>query len=494
MAIVRTENIGTTTETILGLPRRYVYNMEYNPKTGLTEIKRTMYSTVLGQEIKALQEEIVFSNGWNSNSNTISQADKNKLSEKYTTILNALQKNPANKMPGFYTQGSSGSLPENVQPPLIEAVEALFQTPDLADYNTISIFNPSEIIKYPIDIISNGQDILEIVQYTYKPPYSDVISGEKKDNIGQLGVQRGSAIKKKIATLYLPIPNNVSDSNSAAWSGEPMDSISLSALGNMDKVATLTAIKSGTELLNRIPGLEQAISILGPEAAAIGKVLGAAGNFVVENPTLAYGLFTGTLFNPTLRKSLESLILKQIGFDIPIESVLSRGYGVVPNSNLELLFSGPSLRGFSFGYSMTPRSKNEAANCRKILRFFKQGMAPKKNQAKAPGYGAPSFLLGTPNVFKLSYKTWDYKTNQLKSISGLNKFKICALTNIQTSYAEGSWAAYEEGQPVRMTMQLAFKELEPVYESDYQDGIAKGFESISSGGDQDPVKPDDIGY
>ena len=39
--------------------------------------------------------------------------------------------------------------------------------------------------------------------------------------------------------------------------------------------------------------------------------------------------------------------------------MLSRTTGQVLNPNLELLFSGPGLRDFTFDYQLSPRDKNE---------------------------------------------------------------------------------------------------------------------------------------
>jgi len=75
----------------------------------------------------------------------------------------------------------------------------------------------------------------------------------------------------------------------------------------------------------------------------------------------------------------------------------------------------------------------------------------------------------------------------------LNKFKVCALTNFSVNYApEGTWAAYDEGQPVSVTITMQFAELEPIYNTDYQTSIF----STRSGdlGDLDQVQNDDVGY
>lgn len=373
-----------------------------------------------------------------------------------------------------------------------------FDNPRLEDYGTNmkALFNGEKVLAYPMDIISGqnedaAQDVLVITQYTYKPPYNDVF--ENANNINSIanlnGVQRTSAIKDYIGKVILPIPNNVADSNLVDWgNGEGMNTVAMTAAGDMRTASAVAAAVKGGELIN-LP--DQFKSIL-------------------SNGPLLYSLFSRNVINPTTRKAFESEILKMIGFNIPAETLLSRGYGVISNSNLELLFSGPSLRGFDFQYSLTPRSEEEALRCRKILRFFKQGMAAKKKNTlstgnnspnTSSGYGSASYLLGTPNIFKLEYKTWDSNSRKLELIEGLNRFKICALTNMSTSYSDGMWSAYEKGQPAKMQINLAFKELEPVYENDYQDSPSDLYKTLSTNKKDTDISPVrfngdivDIGY
>ena len=140
---------------------------------------------------------------------------------------------------------------------------------------------------------------------------------------------------------------------------------------------------------------------------------------------------------------------------------------------------------------MTPRSEKEAKNVRRIIRFFKQGMAARKMTGQA---GEGSAFLKSPNVFKLKYKSAG------KPIPGVNKFKICALTQFGVDYTpESQWTAYEDpsspGQPVSVVMSLQFNELEPVYESDYQPSISDIFKrSDGRGTDLDSVTDNDVGY
>ena len=70
-------------------------------------------------------------------------------------------------------------------------------------------------------------------------------------------------------------------------------------------------------------------------------------------------------------------------------------HGVAINPNLELLFSGPSLRSFSYNFRFTPREKDEAKEIRDIIKVFKKGMAPRRTKG--------DIFLDVPYVWQLKY-------------------------------------------------------------------------------------------
>ena len=88
-----------------------------------------------------------------------------------------------------------------------------------------------------------------------------------------------------------------------------------------------------------------------------------------------------------------------VGMNVSAETILARGAGIVPNPNMELLFRSPELRTFGFAYRLTARSKAEGVEIRKIIRFFKQGMSPKRQSS------SQNFFLKTPNMFRVQFKT-----------------------------------------------------------------------------------------
>ena len=154
-----------------------------------------------------------------------------------------------------------------------------------------------------------------------------------------------------------------------------------------------------------------------------------------------------------LRRELISSAVGTLGGSISAEEILTRSSGRITNKNLELLFSGQTLRTFSFAFKLVPRNSTESAEIRKIIRFFKQGSAPKKS---ITGEGGSSLFLKTPNVFRLSYRRGS------EYIKGLNKFKICACQSVGVTYSEGAYASYAaDSQPISVTLALGFTELTP---------------------------------
>ena len=189
-----------------------------------------------------------------------------------------------------------------------------------------------------------------------------------------------------------------------------------------------------------------------------------------------------------------SALLNAFQFGITPETILARGQGVVPNNNLSLLFNSPTLREFTFTWKLTPRSREEAQRVNNIIRFFKQGMAPKKGINTATG--AASYFLGTPNVFDLKFKTTTKGGNFFYEGDDINhsvvRIKTCACTGCAVNYTpDGMWNAYERGQPVSLTMSLRFAELEPIFDTDYDDDL---FNYSENRPDLQPVPIDAVGY
>lgn len=322
-------------------------------------------------------------------------------------------------------------------------------------------------VDYPSDNTygrRNGQDYMAISQYLYEPPRKNQIFGEGAPAELLRGSQRTSPFgrKKYIAQVRLPMPNKLSDSNQVSW--------------GFDVMNNLSAMMTATTMANpRFTGGAALIgSILGAgDIAALGAILSKSG--------IDFSSVSGEN-KAQLSAALGSKILSKAGIEIAPETILSRGFGVIPNSNMELLFNAPTLREFQFSWRLSPRSRKEARRIRKIIRFFKQGMAAKKLSGKA---GDKSVFLGTPNIFKLEFKTVGGEI-----IKGVNRIKPCAVVGTNVDYSpEGNWSAYDEGQPSSVILAIQVKELEPIFDTDYQrDSIRDDRDDLYS------IRKNEVGY
>ena len=302
----------------------------------------------------------------------------------------------------------------------------------------------------------NGQDYMCITQYSYKPPRKEQIFFDRtKGTPADLlkGNKRLTPLKKKLGQVRLPMPNKLSDSNQVSWGSDVMNNLS--------------AMMTATTMANpRFTGTAALIgSILGAgDIAALGAILSKSG--------INLDGLSGAN-KAQVSAALGSKILSKAGIEIAPETILARGFGVIPDSNMELLFNAPTLREFQFSWRMSPRSRKEAKEIRRIIRFFKQGMAAKKLTGQA---GDASVFLGTPNIFKLQYKTVGGKI-----IEGVNRIKPCAIVGTNVDYSpEGNWSAYDEGQPSSMILSIQAKELEPIFDTDYQENVMSGRDDLYS--------------
>ena len=155
-----------------------------------------------------------------------------------------------------------------------------------------------------------------------------------------------------------------------------------------------------------------------------------------------------------------SAIIRSTGQTVTEDQLLARSQGTVMNPNAELLFAGPVLRDFNFDFLMVARSKREGEEIRKIIRWFKTGMAPQFNSAA---------LLNTPNIFTLEYKRGQADMDVLNTVNRFSKGGL-ALRTFAVDYApNGYWSAYQDSQPVALKCSMNFAELRPIYQRDQED-------------------------
>ena len=274
-----------------------------------------------------------------------------------------------------------------------------------ADKNTRNKF--PETLFYPQTLRKDMQDVIKFTMMKYEP--KDVTgSGEN----AKIGFSDRDINRRSIGSCLLPIPGGISDSNQVSWNQENMDPAAIAK----GQIALRTIMEGGEGLTDSVGDIANTLkNNAGIKEGVANLLAGAAAG-------------TG-------------------------QQLLTRTTGSVLNPNMELLFQGPQLRDFSFQFKLSPRDNKEAKEIIKIIRFFKQGMAPIRSQSR--------LFLKSPHTFKLQYlhENDDHKY--------LNKFKECALQSCAVTYGEAQYSTYEDGVLSSYNIQLSFKELEPVFNDEY---------------------------
>ena len=311
------------------------------------------------------------------------------------------------------------------------------------------------VLRYPLEALTGTTDYLQIniIEYKRQPNQLTRPAGFGANTLSGAvgGTSSGSLARKSVindGSILLQVPSNVQDGNAVNFGDSSMNTLVGAAAGMIGNVMTT----GGDELakLNK-QGLSKTLENFGT---------GIKDDFTkrFEN---SQGL--GQAAQNFMNAQLTSSALGVFGGNVSAQQLLARQQGQIFNPNLELLFDAPTLRSFTFSFKMTPRSRQEAKQCKLIIRSFKQNMAPKANLEGGQAGGTGIFLK-TPNIFELSYKRGG------RDHPFLHKFKQCFLTNFSVNYtAEGTHTTYDDSTPVSMTMDMTFKEIEPIYDTDYKD-------------------------
>ena len=312
------------------------------------------------------------------------------------------------------------------------------------------------VLRYPLEAMTEHTDYLQIDIERYVPIGSNYINAPGDDNryvtgnnftnrAGRRSAQ-GLSTKPLVndGTILLPIPSNLQDTNNVKY-----DASSLNGLQAVGASAVTELVgEFGPKMGDLFDSTKRGQLMTDFMAAGMNKMKDVVSG--VGNPGVAL-----EFFNQQLAASALSLF----GSQVTANQLFQRANGELINPHMELLFGGPTLRNFRFAFRLAPRNEREAEQVRLIIRAFKRNMAPK---SQGGTIGSGSFFLKTPNVFKLRYRSGR------KNHPFLNKFKQCFMTDMQTTYTgEGVYSTYEDGTPVSMTLDVAFKEIQPIYDVDY---------------------------
>ena len=262
----------------------------------------------------------------------------------------------------------------------------------------------------------DGQDFLKIDMMAFKA--SDL---RKAGAGGKLSTTSDrDPNRQSIGTVILPVPGGIQDSQQVTWTKDTINPMQL-ALSNI----ALTAIEQG----------------------------------LTEGATAAADTAKAALKTEDTKTALGKYIAGQAA---GAQNLLTRTTGAIMNPNMELLFSAPQIRNFSFGFTLAPRSREEAKTVIKIIRFFKQGMAPIRSKSR--------LFLKSPHTFRLAYKRNGSESSGfgVNDHPYLNKFKECAMGSFNVNYTpNGAYSTYEDGVMTAYQINMNFQEMNPIYNDDY---------------------------
>ena len=262
----------------------------------------------------------------------------------------------------------------------------------------------SRSLCYPTTLRRTQQDTLRISVLKHKPSTMKGLTFEKRTP------------GKAIGAVTLPIPGGVGDKNATGWGQGTMTPV---------QIATSNAVKA---FLGK--GAEEAADKIKEASVVAGK-----------NPK-------------DVKAGLAAMFTEQL---TGTKDILARTEGAVLNPNMELLFSGPSLRSFTFSWKLSPRDERESMTIMRIIRLFKQSMAAKTTKSQ--------LFLKAPNTYKLQFVS----PNGMKGTHRfLPKVKECAMIDFGVNYTpDGSYMTYDNSSMVSYEMAMSFQEIEPIYNSDY---------------------------
>ena len=320
------------------------------------------------------------------------------------------------------------------------------QTATTPDAGTQGTNNDPLVLRYPKQRLDATADYLSMSIFDYesnqdiygltkgdKPSDNDSLAnlltglGNKADKIEKIleGTEEEKKLMTNLQQIYLPMPQSISDAMSVGYAEDTLNPL---------QVAGLNIAKT-----------------LGD--AAFDK---AARDSVFKNLGEISKLGVGSNEIEALKNAVAAKAINQLGANVNPQSIITRASGQILQSNLELLFNNVTLRSFPFAFDFAPRNPDEANEVALIIRTIKRGMMPRKGEN-------PAIFIKSPKLFKLRY------------MSGtdphpfLNKMKTGVVTDMSVNYTgSNTYATYDDGTPVHMTMQFTFKEINPIYADDYE--------------------------
>lgn len=273
-------------------------------------------------------------------------------------------------------------------------------------------------LQYPLELLSGQNDYVTFTSMEYRPNKQS--SGSEFSG----PPSQGTAIRLYMPTTT-PAVKQGADWGQATFSG-PMGELLRNA-----------ATQGASAVMNaEIPTSFE-------EGKAMGKkMVDETKNFFQDNGPLVGGA------------------AKQVGVGmaanlagIEANQLLALQRGQIYNPNVELLYKGPKLRGFTFNFTFVPKSPIEARVINNIILEFKKWSAP-SNEGK---------MYKVPHLWQVTYMSGAGQNRNM------NAFKKAALTDVAVQDNQGMnmHMSFDDGMPIVKSLSLNFTEVDVITREDH---------------------------
>lgn len=274
--------------------------------------------------------------------------------------------------------------------------------------------NQLKSVQFPSDLGDTGM-LLMFKEYSYS----------ERETGGPGGITSVQSAKGKgtiLASVYLPLPEQLLDATQVKVGGQEIGMLGAAAATSTDAITDSIGQGSFQPLLDALGGTS-ATEVL------------AAGVAGFMKQGLEFTGFGGA------QRGIEA------------------GMGAVANPFQAMVFEGVDLKTFMFNWTFAPKSRAETDSIKEIVRLIKMHSLPYYKNLTAAGVGIKSgrAFLNYPSVC-------------IPLITGVNTmtFKPCMISQVQLDYNGGGELAFlEGGNPAAVKINITMQEMQIWTREDY---------------------------
>ena len=253
--------------------------------------------------------------------------------------------------------------------------------------------------------------------------------------------------------IYLPLPSELRDDIGVDYSNLPLNTVGDAFNGNIGSGAAAAALRNSGNMVT----------------GAASKLVNAGVGFLAGN---ALGSGFGDKAGEAAGSATADLFPAE-----QVTSAIQQSLGVAPNPNPSIMFNGPTLREFTFSWTLYARSPEESAKIRVLINTLKRRALPENS---ITGSAA---ILKYPYMCQVNFYPWDKSSSSSVtspwgwSERSIIKMKKCVMASVNSNYNPSNVPAFFQGtkEPVATQLTINFKEIEYMLSNDYG-GSAGGAE------------------